>query len=566
MSATSTSALAAPTPPTPEQREAVFEHLYRRLAVHRNDAERWASAEAACAAGSPRAAETAAAFVDAVGAWANALLRNAWVACGEPGEDAECPTIDPLAETSTRGLAPLPPPAVLVPLLNTILLLHLAAAKHYSAHTRALLLALGPLDEAAARAALRDPAPALAAHTRAAQAAQARKGRAWRALGVGGAALAGGVLVGVTGGLAAPLVGAGVSALLGGAGAVGVLAAGLAGSSAVCGALFGAYGAREGGAMLARHTRDVADLALVPVRAPRETLAVRICVTGWLADRADVTAPWTVFDDSEDTFALQWEVDALMKLSTALRDLVKSHALQYLKVSLLKHTALSTLLGALSPAVLLKLGALIDNPWANACALARKAGAILGALIAAGAFGARPVSLAGFSLGALVVLSALEHLAALPPARAAHHRVHDAFLLGAPAPAGGPAWARARRAVAGRLVNAHTEPAADYVLAVLARGALGTAGRGVAGLQPVCAAGVENVFCAGVEGHVAWRGVVGRGLAACGARGVRSAEAEVQERTVGERLRREAEEGLYSPSPGPETGPALSPETPRKEE
>lgn len=145
---------------------------------------------------------------------------------------------------------------------------------------------------------------------RAAQAQQSRANHTLRTIGIGGAALAGGVLVGVTGGLAAPLVGAGVSTLLGaiglGGSAAGVLAAGLAGSSAVCGALFGAYGAREGSQMVARHTKDVADFAIVPVRPPKETLAVRICVSGWLRDKGDVTAPWTVFDDSEDTFALQW--------------------------------------------------------------------------------------------------------------------------------------------------------------------------------------------------------------------------------------------------------------------
>lgn len=55
-----------------------------------------------------------------------------------------------------------------------------------------------------------------------------------------------------------------------------------------------------------RHTRDVADFAVVPVREPKDTLAVRICISGWLRDKDDVTAPWTVFDDSEDTLALQW--------------------------------------------------------------------------------------------------------------------------------------------------------------------------------------------------------------------------------------------------------------------
>ena len=212
------------------------------------------------------------------------------------------------------------------------------------------MLTLGPLDEAAALATLKDPSHATSnsndlnvnaeSHTQSAKNAQAQKNKIWRRVGITGAAIAGGVLVGVTGGLAAPLVGAGVTTILGalgvGGSAAGVLAAGLASSSAVCGALFGVYGAKEGADMVARHTKDVADLAIVPVRQPKDTLAVRVCVSGWLNDRGDVTAPWTIFDDSEDTFALQWEVEALQKLSTALGDLIKSHAFKYVKIQIVR--------------------------------------------------------------------------------------------------------------------------------------------------------------------------------------------------------------------------------------
>lgn len=224
-----------------------------------------------------------------------------------------CPTIDPLSDTSLRDLPELPLPDAVSHILNTILLLHITTTKHYSAHTRTFLLSLGAIAEDAASATLHDPDHAVAdaeSKARAAQEKQSKSNRTLRALGIGGAAVVGGVLVGVTGGLAAPLVGAGVSTLLGaiglGGSAAGVLAAGLAGSSAVCGALFGAYGAKEGAQMIARHTKDVADFSIVPVRPPKETLAMRICVSGWLKDTGDVTAPWTVFDESEDTFALQW--------------------------------------------------------------------------------------------------------------------------------------------------------------------------------------------------------------------------------------------------------------------
>ncbi|THH10806.1 hypothetical protein EW145_g1066, partial [Phellinidium pouzarii] len=496
--------------PFKEQRAVVFEHVHRRLAVHRNNADRWAKAEAFARPGND-ADRIYTDFVKEINKWVNTLVKETWVACEEPGSD--CPTVDPLTDTSTRDLAPLPSPDVLSHILNTILLLHITSTKHYSAHTRAFLLSLSLIDEVAASATLRDPAHALAdadLHTQEAQAAQAKQNRTWRALGVGGAAIAGGVLVGVTGGLAAPLVGAGVSTLLSAVGlggsAAGVLAAGLASSSAVCGALFGVYGAKEGAEMVARHTKDIADFAIVPVKEPKETLAVRICVSGWLGDKGDVTAPWTIFDESEDTFALQWEVEALRKLSSALGDLVKSHAIKYVKSEIIKRTFLAALFSSLSPIALLKIGQVIDNPWANARALALKTGKVLGTLLAAGVFGTRPVTLTGYSLGALVVLAALEYLADLPPAQSMH-LVQDVFLLGTPAPADGSAWpwTRARRVVAGRLVNVYTDAESDYVLALLSRVSFDAAAAGswgVAGLQPVAVAGVENVKCEGVEGHI----------------------------------------------------------------
>jgi hypothetical protein len=121
---------------------------------------------------------------------------------------------------------------------------------------------------------------------------------------------AGGALIGVTGGLAAPLVGSAIGGFLTtigvGGTAAGMLATGLATSSVVCGTLFGAYGAKSSAAMIERHLREVRDLAIVPLRPPKETLAVRLCISGWLGDEKDITAPWSIFGDECDTYALQW--------------------------------------------------------------------------------------------------------------------------------------------------------------------------------------------------------------------------------------------------------------------
>jgi hypothetical protein len=199
-------------------------------------------------------------------------------------------------------------------LLNIILFLHVTTSSQYSARTRPFLSDIGVIDEQTIVATLKHPEEAIKEAERLTQQTRedhADKGRALRWAGMGLGAVAGGVLVGVTGGLAAPLVGAAVTSILGflgiGGSVVGLLASGLAGSSVVCGALFGVYGANTTARMVSRHTREIEDLAIVPVHPLKEeeTLAARLCVSGWLASPDDVTAPWTVFG-GDDTFALQW--------------------------------------------------------------------------------------------------------------------------------------------------------------------------------------------------------------------------------------------------------------------
>lgn len=227
----------------------------------------------------------------------------------------KCPKLDPLSDTSIGHLPPLPPVDQLSQTLNAILFLHITSSKHYSARTRAFLASFSPdcpPDEFAIAATLKDPDAAVKnaeEHVDSAKEQQAEKGKMLRRVGMGLGAVAGGVLVGVTGGLAAPIVGGAVTALFGALGvggtAVGLLASGLASSGVVCGALFGAYGARTTANMVERHTREVRDLKVVQVREFKETLSLRLCVSGWLHDRDDVTAPWTVFE-GDDTYALQW--------------------------------------------------------------------------------------------------------------------------------------------------------------------------------------------------------------------------------------------------------------------
>ncbi|KII88350.1 hypothetical protein PLICRDRAFT_41518 [Plicaturopsis crispa FD-325 SS-3] len=521
--------IAPPKELSEADRLTVFEHFSRHLAVHRNTAELYAAVECSVSSLSDeKKTRTRDAFSREMNKWAQALFRNAWIACQEPG-GGECPELDPYAETSTARLPPLPSHADVSKILNTVLFLHVTTAKHYSARTRSFLSAFGTVDEGVIVSTLKHPEEAIKAtekHADKAKEEHADRGKTLRMVGLGLGAVAGGVLVGVTGGLAAPLVGAGVTTVLGWVGvggtAAGLLASGLAGSSVVCGALFGAYGAKSTANMVARHTREIRDLAVVPVTKPVDTLAVRLCVSGWLASPEDVTAPWTVFG-GDDTVALQWEIEALEALSNAFGTLLKTQAMQLVKAQIIKRTVFAALLSSLSPIAWLKIGQIIDNPWMNARALAVKAGAVLGTLLSQRAFGNRPVTLVGYSLGSLVILEALKFLASLPPSSTLH-LVQDVFVLGAPASADAATWSAIRRVVAGRLVNGYSTN--DYVLAVLSRAS--TVSWGVAGLQAVEVQGVENVECADVDGHLMWRGMIGTCLERCGAPGILRAEVQKQ--------------------------------------
>ncbi|THH13932.1 hypothetical protein EW146_g6330, partial [Bondarzewia mesenterica] len=102
------------------------------------------------------------------------------------------------------------------------------------------------------------------------------------------------------------------------------------------------------------------------------------------------------------------------------------------------------------------------------------------------------------------------------------------YLFGAPVPTETRTWSAVRRVVAGRLVNGYA--ADDYVLAVLSRAS--DARWEVAGLQEVDVQGVENVLCDGVDGHLKWRGMVGKCLEACGAPGINKERVERQMRSV----------------------------------
>lgn len=342
-----------------------------------------------------------------------------------------------------------------------------------------------------------------------------QRNRLGRILGVGAATIGGGLLIGLTGGLAAPFIGAGLAAGLASVGLGGsALASGMAmvaGNAALIGSIFGGYGASVSGEAVSNRMKDVEDFEIVDLSqsvqddGDEDSLTVRrlhvtICVSGWLTEPDDAVAPWKVLGDSEgDRFALKWEQQALTDVGAGLMNIVRSLGGRLVVSQLLQQTALATLTMAVWPLALLNAGYLIDNPWLNARSLAEKTGKVLADVLLARTQGERPVSLIGASLGATVIFECLLEL----EKRKGFGIVEDVVLLGAPVPSDHNSWLRVRRVTAGRVVNAYSTN--DWVLAFCYRTLnfkLGVAG--LAAIETV--PGIENVdLSETVSAHTAYR-------------------------------------------------------------
>ncbi|KAJ4475248.1 DUF726-domain-containing protein [Lentinula edodes] len=511
--------IAPPTDLTDSDQNTLFQYLYRRLAAYRNAAELHALAEYQLSAlPEENKQKIKDEFSQTLNEWAQELVDKAYMVCGQPDGD-EFPQLDEFADTSIGDLPQISPQR-LAAVLNAVLFLSITATKQYSARTRSFLfndiLEDAAPDEELIVATLKHPDQALQEAQQKAEAStkdHASKSKTLRMVGISLGAIAGASITTILGWLGV------------GGTAAGLLASGLAGSSAICGALFGVYGAKSTANMVERHTREIRDLAILPVSLNTngdETLGVRLCISGWLSSESDVTAPWTVFE-GDDTLALRWEVKALEELSDALYTLVRTNAMKYLRAEIIRHTVFATLMASLGPIALLKIGEIIDNPWMNTKALAYKAGAVLGDLLSKRVFGNRPVTLVGYSFGSLVILEALKHVASWPPSDTSH-LIQDVYLFGTPASTDPAVWASIRRVVAGRFVNGYASQ--DYVLAVLSRAT--DVSWQVAGLHPVDVQGIENVHFEDIDGHTKWRGQIGECLKRVGALGIKDEEVDSQ--------------------------------------
>ncbi|KAF2173107.1 hypothetical protein M409DRAFT_17056 [Zasmidium cellare ATCC 36951] len=428
-------------------------------------------------------------------------------------------------------------------ILHSLLLL-LLSLEHYQSHSRVLMLHIStslhlPIDILAhdeskvARVLLTAAENMSADDEKKKRAEENKSGRRWK---VGLATVGGAALLAVTGGLAAPLLAAGIGTVMGGLGLGATAAAGylgaLAGSSVLVGGLFGAYGGRMTGRMMDQYAREVEDFAFVPVtdfHKPRKIekeyrrLRVGVGITGWLTNQDEVVDPWKVLGVQLESFALRWELEALMSLGNAMTTMVTSAAWSVAKVEIIKRTVFGALSAGLWPLALLKVSRVLDNPFSVANYRAVKAGEVLADALINKAQGERPVTLVGYSLGAKVIFTCLQHLAQ----RKAFGLVESVVLIGTPAPSTAADWRMIRSVVSGRVVNVFSSN--DYILGFLYRSH--SVQLGVAGLQAVeNVKGVENVDVSDmIKGHTSYRFATGSILQKIGFEDVDSEAVEEEE-------------------------------------
>ncbi|TPX30953.1 hypothetical protein SmJEL517_g05629 [Synchytrium microbalum] len=298
-----------------------------------------------------------------------------------------------------------------------------------------------------------------------------------------------GLLVGVTGGLAAPIIGVGLGSAFTALGITGTGLAALFGSTtgaAMVGTFFGLAGGGLAAYKFNRRLANLSEFGFHPITPPQRTMHLCICISGWLITPEDLTEPWKATIPNHFPFSeassLAFDTEALLKLGSALQDLLKFSAGYYATLGVLQQTILAGLVsGLIFPVGVMNMSNLVDNPWSIGLDRARKAGKLLARdVLLKRIHGGRPVTLIGYSLGARVIYYCLRELAHEPHGLGLG-LVENVYLLGAPVPADVKKWAAAATAVSGRIVNGYSKT--DWLLAFLFRAADLTTG--VAGTRPV---------------------------------------------------------------------------------
>ncbi|GKZ18022.1 hypothetical protein AbraIFM66951_006598 [Aspergillus brasiliensis] len=324
---------------------------------------------------------------------------------------------------------------------------------------------------------------------------------------MGLATVGGGLVIGLSAGLLAPVIGAGIaagfttvgitgtSAFLGGAGGTALIASG----ATLTGSTIGLRASQ-------RRTGPVQTFEYRPLHNNKRVNLI-ITVAGWMTGKVDdVRLPFSTVDPiMGDLYAVLWEPEMLRSMGDTINILATEALTQGLQ-QVLGQTVLVALMASLQlPLVLTKLSYLIDNPWNVSLTRANAAGLILADSLRDHNLGKRPVTLLGYSLGSRVIFSCLKELAD----KGAHGLVQNVYLFGSPIVANRDEYLKARSVVSGRFVNGFASN--DWILGYLFRATSGGIMR-VAGLAPVEGVpGLENFDVTKiVNGHMDYRAAIPR--------------------------------------------------------
>lgn len=335
-------------------------------------------------------------------------------------------------------------------------------------------------------------------------ASREKRARNKRLMVMGLCTVGGGLIIGLSAGALAPVIGAGLAAGFTGIGVAGT-GTFLGGTGAA--ALIGTTGTLIGGHIglkgSGRRTGAVKTFEYKPLFNNKRANLI-VTVSGWMTGKVDdVRLPFsTVSPIMGDIYSVNWEPDMLQSTGQTIQ-ILGTEALTQTIQQILGATFLATLMAGLSlPIVLTKLAYLIDNPWTVSCARADATGLILADSLIDRNLGERPITLVGFSLGSRVIFSCLRELSR----RGAVGLVQNVYLFGSPVVVKQDEWTRAKAMVSGRFVNGYATN--DWILAYLFRATGGGVMR-VAGLATVDIPGIENINVTDeVPGHMAYRGMM----------------------------------------------------------
>ncbi|CAN3375233.1 hypothetical protein DIURU_001065 [Diutina rugosa] len=331
-----------------------------------------------------------------------------------------------------------------------------------------------------------------------------KKNRKRRLAYIGLATLGGSLAIGLSMGLLAPVIGAGLAAgftTIGITGTSSFLAG--VGGSAIITTTGVVIGAKVGNKAGKRRAGDVHTFEFKPLHNNKRTNLI-ITVSGWMNGKLDdVRLPFSTVDPvMGDIFSLLWEPDMLQSMGQTIT-ILASEALTSSIQQILGATILSALMSAIQlPVLLSKLTYLIDNPWSVSLDRAWKAGKILADTLISGNMGVRPITLVGFSLGARLIYSCLIELAK----RDCYGLVENVILLGTPVAINNDHLALARSVVSGKYVNGYAKN--DWILGYLFRATSGGLSS-VAGLSAIEKFGIDDFDCTPfVDGHMSYRSAI----------------------------------------------------------